>query len=250
MFLIAFLTLSAQGRNFSNASLQGSYSHLTRRSTADPTEVQMARVGIITFDGVGNVNNTFVEVINGIIMTSTLSGTYTVNSDGSGSITWSNSSFPLLFDLNSMAGNVAHGFQYFVDIPANNESNVGTALMQFPTTASYSLSTLKGSFSFAFDEATLDSTVAIQGGSGLFTFDGKGNVKGSSSGMAGGVLQTGIFTGTYVVNPDGSGSISLSNNAQYAFVLNSVSGIHAKGLQLIQTNTTGDVAIGGTAQKQ
>ena len=250
IFLIAFLSLSVQGGNLSNASLQGSYGHLTKRSTASPTDVQLARVGVITFDGVSSVSYSFTEIIGGNIMTGAASGTYAVNSDGSGSITWFSNPNTLWFDLNSTGAKVAHGFQYFIDIAGYNEANVGTALLQSTTPVTYSLSILKGSYGFEFDEATVDSTVAMQGGTGVFTFDGKGNVKGSSSCMVGGVFQTGTFTGTYVVNPDGSGSISLSNNAQYAFVLNSVAGAHAKGLQFIQTNTTGNVAISGTAQKQ
>ena len=250
--LIIVFALSAQGATFSNASLHGSYSHLSNRLTADPTDVQLARVGILTFDGVGNVNNSFTEIINGQVLTGTLSGTYTVNSDGSGAITWSSGATQVVFNLNSTVAKVAHGFQYVVDLVPDpyNEANIGTALTQSTTAATYSLSTLKGTFSFDFHEATFDSSVAIQGGIGLFTFDGKGNVKGSSRYVAGGVFQTATFTGTYAVNADGSGSISLSNSAQYAFVLNSVAGGLAKGLQFIQTNTTGNVAISGTALKQ
>lgn len=252
IFLTIVLALSAQGANFSNASLQGSYGHLSNRTTADPTDVQMARVGILTFDGVGNVNNSFTEIINGQVMSSTLSGTYTVNPDGSGAITWSSTPNQVLFNLNSTVAKVAHGFQYVVDIVSDpfNEVNIGTALIQSTTAYTYGLGTLHGNFSFEFCEATTDTTVAIQGGIGLFTFDGKGKVKGSSRYTAGGVFQTGTFTGTYVVNTDGSGSISLDNNAQYAFVLNSSAGAMGKGLQFIQTNTTGNVAISGTALKQ
>lgn len=250
--LIIVLALSAQGASFSNASLKGSFSHLTNRWTVDPTDVQLARVGVITFDGVGNVTNSFTEIIGGNIMTGTVSGTYIVNADGTGTITWSSSPNHVLFNLNSTVAKVAHGYQYVVDLTpdAYNEANIGVAIIQSTTPANYSLATLKGTLSFEFDEATFDSTVAIQGGIGLFTFDGKGNVKGSSRYVAGGVFQTGTFTGTYVVNPDGSGTISLSNNTQYTFVLNTVAGNLAKGLQFIQTNTTGNVAISGTAQKQ
>jgi len=250
--LITVLALSAQGANFNNASLQGTYSHLTNRCTADATDVQMARIGILTFDGVGNVSNSFTEIIGGQIMSGTFSGTYAVNSDGTAAITWSSSPNQVLFNLNSTVAKVAHGFQYVVTIVSDpyNETNVGEALIQSTTAATYSLATLKGTFSFEFDEATADSTLVMQGGIGLFTFDGKGNVKGSTRYIAGGVFQTGTFTGSYLVNPDGTGSISLSNGAQYAFVLNSLAGKLAKGLQFIQTNSTGNAAISGTALKQ
>jgi hypothetical protein len=248
--LIMILALPGQGASFSNASLQGTYGQLTNRWTADPTDVQLARVGILAFDGVGNVSYSFTETIGGKVMTGTLSGTYAVNPDGTATITWTSSPYQVLFNLSSTAAKVAHGFQYVIEIPGYNEANVGEAFIQSTVPATYSLSILKGSFSFDFHEATTDSTVAIQGGVGLFTFDGKGNVKGSSRCMVGGVYQTATFTGTYVVNPDGSGTIALSNSTQYAFVLNSVAGRLAKGLQFIQTNITGNVAMSGTAQKQ
>lgn len=185
-------------------------------------------------------------------MSGAASGTYIVNLDGSGTITWSSSPNQVLFNLNSTVAKVAHGFEYVVNLVSDpyNEANTGLALIQSTTAATYGLRTLKGNFSFGFGETSLDPAVPIQGGIGLFTFDGKGNVKGSSRYVTAGVLQTGTFTGTYVVNPDGSGTISLSNNAQYAFVLNSVAGGLAKGLVFIQTNTTGNAAISGTAQKQ
>lgn len=250
--LMVVLTLSAQGAKFTNASVQGSYSFLTNRWTADPSDTLVAMVGILTFDGVGNATLSFTDIVGGQIKTGTFSGTYIVNSDGSGTITWSNSPNQVMFNLNSTVAKVAHGFQYFVNFPNDpyNEASTGFALIQSTTAATYGLGSLKGNFSYGFGETSLDPAVPIQGGIGLFTFDGMGNVKGSSRYETVGVLQTGTFTGTYMVNPDGSGTISLSNNAQYAFVLNSVAGGLAKGVMFIQTNTTGNAAVSGTAQKQ
>jgi hypothetical protein len=71
--------------------------------------------------------------------------------------------------------------------------------------------------------------------------------------MIEGALQSVTFTGVYAVNPDGSGAISLTGgagNPQLAFVLNTVASKQSKCLQFLQTNSTGNVAVSGTALKQ
>jgi hypothetical protein len=75
--------------------------------------------------------------------------------------------------------------------------------------------------------------------------------------MKGGVLKKSTFTGTYTVNPDGSGSMSVivgGDSAQNAFALNSVTATgQAKGFQFLVTNSSngnGNIAISGVALKQ
>jgi len=189
-------------------------------------------------------------MIDGELMTGTSTGTYTVNPNGTGTVTFIGSTLELGFTINSTVAKVAHGFQFFVELAGYNGGNLGTGLLISTAPTTYTAATLKSDFGFGFDESTLDTTVAMQCGTGLFIFDGKGNVTGSVNSMVGGVFQTGTFTGTYTVNDDGSGSISLNDGPQYAFVLNTVTGGLAKGLMFIQTNTTGDVAIWGTGLKQ
>jgi predicted small secreted protein len=132
-----------------------------------------------------------------------------------------------------------------------NEVGTSTALLQSSTPKTYTLANVKGNFSFQSDEWTANPSQPIYARNGLFTFDGKGNVQGSSSYMeGGGTLQTETFTGTYTVTSNGMGTISLSRGTQYVFVLHTATGTVANGLQIVQTNTTANIAICGIAERQ
>ncbi len=243
--------LSAQATTFSNASLQGSYSFLGSRWTADVTAPQGGVIGVMTFDGVGNFTESYTGMVNGSLVASTVTGTYTVNPNGTGTISFS-SGWQWAIVVSSTSAKIARGIQLLIVTNLGyNEVGTSTALLQSSTAKTYTVAHLKGNFGFQTNEWTADPSQPIYAGNGLFTFDGKGNVKGSSSSMeGGGTLQTETFTGTYTVNSDGIGTISLSTGTQYAFVLNAATGTLANGLQIVQTNSTGNLAICGIAQRQ
>jgi len=251
VFVTVVLVLSAQATTFNNASLHGSYAFLGSRWTADVNVPQGGVIGVMTFDGVGNVTESYTGMVNGSLIAGTFTGTYTVNTNGTGTIAFS-PGWQWAFVINSTSAKIAHGIQLLlVTNLGDNEVGTSTALLQSSTAKTYTMATLKGNYSFQADEWTADASQPIYAGNGLFTFDGKGNVKGSSSSMeGGGTLQTQTFTGTYTVNSDGIGTISLSTGTQYVLVLNTATGALADGLQIVQTNTTGNLAICGTAQKQ
>lgn len=78
-----------------DATLTGNYalkfSGFGTRPVDQPNgnEVPLAAVGIFAFDGAGNHSASFTSVQNGVISTgNTASGTYSANSDCTGSITW------------------------------------------------------------------------------------------------------------------------------------------------------------------
>src|ERR1035438_117334 len=203
------LVLSAQSATFSNASLHGSYAFLGNRWTADVNEPQGGMIGVMTFDGVGNFTESYTGMVNGLPTSGTFTGTYTVNPNGTGMLTYS-TGWQWVFVVNSLSGKIAHGIQLvpITDMPPN-EVGASTALLQSSTAKTYTVANLKGNFSFQSTEWTADPSQPIYAGNGLFAFDGKGNVKGSSSYMeSGGTVQTETFTGTYTVNSDGIGTIS------------------------------------------
>lgn len=255
MFIVIALALSAHA-SFSNASLKGGYSFLLNKWSADVNTNEEATVGVVTFDGVGNVTASYTSIHGGVVHTGTASGTYTVSANGTGAITFSTGTNPPHFTitLTSSAGGLAHGVQL---LQTNENSNVvdsGTALLQSATAATYTLASVKGKLSFQLNKWTADVNETQEGIVGILIFDGTGKVTGSFKDMVGGVLKTGTFTGTYAVNSDGSGSMSLisgSDNPQLAFALNNATPTTpAKGLQLLQTNTMGNKVISGIALKQ
>jgi hypothetical protein len=87
------------GTGCTNATLTGNYMFNfsgfgTRVSQPKGSEVPLGAVGVFTFDGVGNHSTSFTFVQNGVISTgNTASGVYSVNSDCTGSITWTGGPF-------------------------------------------------------------------------------------------------------------------------------------------------------------
>jgi len=258
IFMAIVIALPAQAATFSKASLKGTYSFLTNLWTANVSTPQFAMVGILAFDGAGNVTGSYTSISHDTVQTGTLGGTYTVNSNGTGTMTITftpGSTAQFAITLNSTAAKVAHGLQLLQINDTNNEILSGTALLQSTTSATYSVASLKGNFAFQYNPRTADGTLAEDGGIGIFTFDGKGNIKGTVSIMYDGGPVGGPFTATYTVNADGSGTITGIGNhgLQIAFALNSVTAGLAKGLQFLDTNTgdgSGNLVITGSALKQ
>lgn len=72
----------------------------------------------------------------------------------------------------------------------------------------YNLNSLRGDHGFTYDGTILG--VGPIASSGPIQFDGQGNLSASYSTAVNGVLFRGTFVGTYTVNPDGSGSVTLN----------------------------------------
>jgi hypothetical protein len=254
MFMVIALALSAQA-SFSNASLKGGYSFLTNRWTADVNRSQEGVVGVMTFDGAGNVTASYTSISGGVLQTGTASGTYIVNSNGTGAISFTTGSSPPQFaiTLTSSAAGLAHGMQLLRTNDNRNLVESGTALLQSTTATTYTLASVKGNFGLQLNEWDANVNDSQEGIVGIASFDGAGKVKGSTTDVNGGVVSKGTFTGTYTVNADGSASMSLTagtDHPQVAFVLNSVSAGQAKGAQLLRTNSTGNKVQSGIALKQ
>jgi len=80
-----------------------------------------------------------------------------------------------------------------------------------PTTvkaAAFSNASLSGGYSFADSGETLASLKFAE--VGVITFDGASGLGGNAAMNDGGTICTAIVTGTYSINPDGSGSATLT----------------------------------------
>ena len=249
-----------QAATFSNSSLKGTYSFLNSLQTANVGTNQFAMVGVLAFDGAGDVTGSYTSISWDKVRTGTLGGTYTVKSNGTGTMTITftpGSTAQFEITLNSTAATVAHGLQLLQINDTNNEIISGTAMLQETTFATYSVASLQGKFALQYNPRTADGTLAEDGGVGIFTFDGKGNLTASMTIMYDGQLFTkrAPITGTYSVNSDGSGRLSVGSKhkPQLAFALNSVAAGLANGLQFLDTHTgdgSGNLVITGSALKQ
>lgn len=252
--LFALTSISAaKAVTYTAANVKGSYSFLMNKWQV-PGGSQGAILGILTFDGVSVVSGSMTLIDDGKLSTFPLgSGTYTVNTNGSGSMVFGvgTQSLQIGIVLTSVSASVAHTLQLLIIPNSVNETNTtaGTANLinlSVPATAAK----LKGTYSLLLDWWTQQDPQ--QTWLGTITFDGKSKVTLSFTQQLGSSTSTGTGSGTYSVNSDGSGSISLtlsnSTTMQLDFVMNTVSGAVAKGLQLLDvTNPNFDSTDAGTA---
>ncbi|MBI3474206.1 MAG: hypothetical protein HY010_00605 [Acidobacteria bacterium] len=256
LLLTTILAVSASAVTFTNASLKGGYGYLINRWTADVSVNQNAVVGVMVFDGLGHMTFSNTAVLGGIVQTASGSGTYAINANGTGTITFTTGSNPPVFAivLNSNAAGQANGFQLLTKNDNNNRIESGTALLQDTAATTYTIANVKGSFGLLLNTWTANSSELEDGILALLTFDGKGKIKGTFSGVSSGVFESGTVTGTYTVNADGHGSFSLiaSDGATptIAFALNTAKTGLAKGLQVLETSGSGNSVHSGTAVKQ
>ena len=83
--MISGTAIAQVSTSFSNASLKGAYGRLVNKWTPDPNQAAEASIGVATFDGAGNMKVSITDNTAGTVTTDTWKGTYSVNSDGTGS---------------------------------------------------------------------------------------------------------------------------------------------------------------------
>jgi len=241
------VTLSAARQirpaKYSNGSLQGSYSFLTNKWLSDPTHDAVGIVGIMNFNGLGNVSSSFTVDDSGTVYTGTAAGTYSVASDGTGNVkmTYPDGSSITLFIVLNAAGK---GFQAVqIDCspsPACTSNDVYTATAVKMGASWFSNASLKGNFEWMFVNWTSSQFHTAVGVVGRLTFDGVSKVKGSITGKEGWDVGSLNFAGTYSVNSDGSGSMTMTDEYNesfiFSFVINSATATSVgKGFQFMLT---------------
>ena len=212
---------------------------------------QASDLGMITFDGKGNANAWSTIVAGGTSFTKTLTGTYTVSSNGSGTISLPGAQ--IVFVANSAAAAHVKGAQFIENCTSIGSGNYAIAGIVLSAQATkFSNASLKGSYSFLTELWTANANTSPFGMAGILTFDGAGTVTGSYTSVTGGVAQSGALGGTYTVNLNGSGTITLTtgSTAQFAVTLDSTAAKVAHGVQLVQTNDSNNEIVSGTAVLQ
>jgi hypothetical protein len=126
--------------SFTNASLKGSFAWMTNKWTASQNTTAEGGWGTFSFDGVGKVSVAGSWAVEGQALESIpASGTYTVNSDGSGSMNITNPSgttFTASFVINTASANGtgAKGIQYIETASSSSDFDgavfTGTATKQ------------------------------------------------------------------------------------------------------------------------
>ena len=238
----------------------GPFGFLLATSYTDPTNQGGAAIqGVMSFDGAGNVNGQFtleygsggplpVETITG-----TLTGSYTSNPNGSGSITLTLSN-GISLTLDMVINDKDRGLELTatscsgaagINLSQSVLSGIGVhALGSTPK----SVAALNGSYGAQFTFSPQPSRSVD-----VVTFDGAGNVTLSGTFIgAGPNISSATYPGTYTVKRNATGTITLAPQpgqaAQtFAFVITNEGG---SGLLMLQTNRLGDGVSFGTARLQ
>ncbi len=221
---------------------------------ASATDVtNQVSVGILTFDGVSTVTSSLTINTAGTITTDKFSGTYSVSSNGSGSLSMTDSNNNTIA-LALVIGSSAKSLQLLQTNP-NGDTAVMTGTAAAQGKGPFSNASLKGSYAVLENSwiTTSDpnSSPYPIGVVALVTFNGAGKVNSVSATTEDGQSKNGKSSGTYSVNSDGTGSVSLkdknNNVSKFTFVLNS----SGKGFQFFFANCNcGNSVVAGTGVHQ
>jgi hypothetical protein len=204
-----------------STSLSGSFGFLINSSfdssSVNPTG--LAILGVMNFDGAGNVTGPYTYEVDANrpnaakTTTGTFTGTYSSNPDGTGSVTIALDA-GITLTLATVITDGGQGLQLVAtsfQFPATNcACSIGGVLLSGIARAAPAGS-LNGSYGFQFN--ILPNTSASLG---VAKFDGAGNValsltfvgSADSSGKPTSAI-SGTQTGTYSINPDGTGTINI-----------------------------------------
>lgn len=237
------------------ASLRGSFGFLLNGAFTDASQTGVSTLGTINFDGSGNVSGSATVENGGTdsqpaqTATATFTGTYTVNTDGTGRITTVPDGGGPTTTVAMLA--IDGGQGALLAVTNLDPGGLPQTVLSGVARAAYA-GNLKGTYGFQLSNSPKPASTI-----GSITFDGAGAAKVSflSVGPGGGSnnqpqLSNGTLTGTYSVNPDGTGTVKLTTGTgpadTFAFVVTD----GGSGLLLLMTDGTGSSVSSGTARLQ
>ncbi len=130
---------------------------------------------------------------------------------------------------------------------------LGQRVSKVSAQAGCSVGSFTGSYGFLVNKWTSDPNSGASAVIGVLTADGSGSVSGSFTSYnsnSGTPLQTGTVVGTYSINPDCRGSMSLTTDTGDTPQLVMVITDAGSNAQLMQTNNSPNSVQTGTARRQ
>lgn len=118
-------------RGFSRRDLNGRYSSFAQATFYDPSQNRTTYatcVGVVTFDGRGRFTDREVHSYDGVIVRDQFTGTYTVNSDGTGTMHFIGENET--FDYDIVLSNDAKDVIFLVELPVPGLVSQGTIKKQ------------------------------------------------------------------------------------------------------------------------
>jgi len=260
VFVVLTLTLTCNSVYAQSTPPSGTFGYLMHASYTDPSnKLGFALIGLMTFDGAGNVTGSYTSEPQNTPQprTGALTGTYTANPDGTGSMDIADDT-GTKFTFATVIVDGGQGIQLLVTgcsggliVIPNGCSIGGTTTISGIARVVYT-GPLQGSYG---TEITISPQGAI--GVGATNLDGAGNLTISAnyvflSGTEGQpTLFTLTNTGTYTLNSDGTGAATLAampDQGAQTFAIVAIDG--GSGLMLLQVNRSGNGVSFGTARLQ
>ncbi len=233
-FVLLFIALAISGTVAAQTLPAGPYGFVINSTYSDPaTQGGTAILGLMDFNGDGKVSGPYtLEMGSGGSgpqenISGTFTGTYSSNPEGSGTIS---------IDLEDMDLTLAmvianHELQLVVTDCVGSFCNLGESVMSGIGVAEFdgsSVTATKQSLNGSYGMQSTKSSPTTQTSVEVWTFDGAGNVYTSGTDVvAGPKVQSGTLLGTYTVNANGTGIITIPpQNGQpsgkaFAFVITS-----------------------------
>lgn len=249
------VNVAGSGPAVTSVAPTGSFGFLLNASYIDPSNYNgAAMLGVMNFDGAGNVTGSYT--LHGgatgpgpdqaaQTRTGTFTGSYSSNPDGTGSVTI----FTDVGASQTFAMVITDGGQGLQLVSTNCSSGCGQTLFSGAARAAHPGS-LKGSYGFQANNSPGPGATV-----GVISFDGAGNATASFSSVGVGnggsqpSVSSGTATGTYSINPDGSGTIHLTNASdQFTFAIVVTDG--GSELLMLVTNDPGSGVSFGPARLQ
>jgi hypothetical protein len=232
--VLLLTTISARAQiACSNATLAGQYGMNLDGSafaTAGNSGATFQRlIGLFTADGAGLARASLTTSSNGIVTTVVYTGSYSIQSSCSGSLTLG----PLVLTF----GVAGDGQSAVLSGVASNIALAG-GLRKAPATCSANI--LSPGYSWESDGQVVQSSGAVTAVSGFVTvqLDGRGNLAGGMVRIQFGAPTTVTFTGQYTLNADCTGSMRFTDTqgTMYNFAFVVIQG--GASLLIIQTDAT------------
>lgn len=246
----------APANKLSSASAQvtsphGSYGILVNQWKDASSNNASALVGVLNFDGAGNITGSYTLVSKNSPTTGMLTGTYSGNSDGSNTVN-------LTFDVGATATlslavtDAGTGLQFMVSggsliKPGQVVTGTGRIQSALGTTPA-------GSYGFLLN-VWPDANNQPLGVFGVVNLDGAKNVTGSYTlvgAAVGPAPVSGSFTGTYSINPDSTGTLTANLDIGIGSTIAIVVTDGGTGLLMLQTGESDGLSHveSGTARMQ
>ncbi len=232
-------------------------------SYARPNHNGDAMLGVMNFDGAGNVTGPYTLKFSalgdrpGQTITGAFTGTYSISDSGIGSMTMAIDALPLTLKL---AIAVADGGRSLQLVATNctigsDGCNFFGQVRSGTAVASTIAPSLNGSYAFQLNNSPVPTTTV-----GVVSFDGGGNATtffttvfpgmDDTSGEA--PQQSGTLKGTFTVNPDGTGVLTFATgdrNQELTFAF-AMAGDGSQLLVLETDNSPGANVVSGIARLQ